>query len=93
MSDPDTLHQSRCAHVNERAMLDPSDAFPTETESRPRAYRVQMIAPDQTVISDTPIFADDDSQAAVIAMRLAVGHVVELWDGLRFIEHFAAREA
>lgn len=37
-----------------------------------------------------PIQADTDEQAGVIARGMVDGHDVELWDGLRLIEHYSA---
>ena len=35
-----------------------------------------------------PISVQDDDEAVERAKAMVDGHAVELWDGLRFIEHF-----
>ena len=69
-----------------------SEEVPLRTDSlsepRPPAYRAIIIAKSGTVINAWRILADTDEQATNQAKALVDGHAVELWDGLRFIEHF-----
>lgn len=45
---------------------------------------------DGAVASVLRIIVDDDAHAMEAAKAMVDGHAVELWDGLRFIEHFPA---
>ncbi len=58
------------------------------SETPPPTYRVILLAGCGTVHGVMPLAADDDEQARHRARRLVDGHAVELWDGLRFIDHF-----
>lgn len=53
-------------------------------------YRVILLAKDGAVVSAARISVDDDESAIEAAQAMVDGHAVELWDGLRFIEHFPA---
>ena len=55
---------------------------------RPPAYRVILLAKTGSVIGMVPISVQDDDEAVERAKAMVDGHAVELWDGLRFIEHF-----
>lgn len=57
-------------------------------ENRPPAYRVLAMSRDETVIADVAVQAADDEEAIAVAKQLATGRVIELWDGLRFVERF-----
>ncbi|MCJ2046815.1 hypothetical protein MKK58_20070 [Methylobacterium sp. J-078] len=57
-------------------------------EPPPTAYRVILLRKDGAVIGAVPLSARDDDFAIAQAKSLVDGHAVELWDGLRFIEHF-----
>jgi hypothetical protein len=57
--------------------------------SPPRAYRVLHLAADGRVLATVPIPAESDLEALTMAETLKGECAVELWDGLRFIEHFA----
>jgi len=57
--------------------------------SPPRAYRVLHLAADGRVLMALPIPAESDLEALTMAETLKGECAVELWDGLRFIEHFA----
>lgn len=58
------------------------------SEQLPPAYRVFLLAKTGAVIGMVPIAVQDDSEAVERAVAMVDGHAVELWDGLRFIEHF-----
>jgi hypothetical protein len=58
------------------------------SEPRPPAYRAIIIAKSGTVVNALRLQAEDDEKACERAKALVNGHAVELWDGLRFIEHF-----
>lgn len=58
------------------------------SEQSPPAYRVFLLAKTGNVIGTIPISVEDDSEAVERAKAMVDGHAVELWDGLRFIEHF-----
>ncbi|MER2265274.1 hypothetical protein [Methylobacterium oxalidis] len=53
-------------------------------------YRAFLIDPDGRVVAIEHLAARDDEAALVLARTLVDGHAVELWDGMRFIEHFDA---
>lgn len=57
----------------------------------PSTYRVLMLAQDGSVVTAMPIPADSDLEALTLAETLRAEFAVELWDGLRFIEHFETR--
>lgn len=57
--------------------------------SQPRAYRVLHLAADGRVLASVPLTAESDLEALTMAETLKGKCAVELWDGLRFIEHFA----
>lgn len=52
-------------------------------------YRVIFPSVDGQAAYTLLIFAADDAGAKRKAKALVDGHGVDLWDGLRFIEHFA----
>ena len=54
----------------------------------PRAYRVLHLAADGRVLATTPVPAESDLEALALAETLKGKCALELWDGLRFIEHF-----
>lgn len=60
---------------------------PGNTRERHR-YRALMLDPSGRILSTTPISANTDDVAVTMAVALVDGHAVELWDGVRFIEHF-----
>jgi hypothetical protein len=66
--------------INPRSLDDPSP---------PRAYRVLHLSADGNVLMALPITAESDLEALTTAETLKRECAVELWDGLRFIEHFA----
>lgn len=53
-------------------------------------YRAMLIDPNGSPVATVPIKASGDDEAMVRAMALVDGHGVDLWDGVRFIEHFPA---
>jgi hypothetical protein len=63
------------------------------TESGERPYRVALIREQGVVASMVQITAPDDDEACKKARALVDGHAVDLWEGLRFVEHFPARHA
>ncbi|GJD97319.1 hypothetical protein [Methylobacterium iners] len=58
------------------------------TESGERAYRAALIGEQGVVASMVQITAIDDDEACKKAKALVDGHAVDLWEGLRFIDHF-----
>ena len=51
-------------------------------------YRARLIDVNGHPISTVPIKASGDEEAIVQAKALVDGYGVDLWDGVRFIEHF-----
>lgn len=54
----------------------------------PPAYRVLVLSPSGRVLLSEPIAAASDTEAAAMVRRRSGTAPVELWDGVRFIEHF-----
>lgn len=52
------------------------------------AYRVFLLASDDSVRDSVPLTAADDAEAMALAAAMVDGQAVELWDGVRFIERF-----
>ncbi|MCE4225263.1 hypothetical protein HCU64_16020 [Methylobacterium sp. C25] len=50
-------------------------------------YRLTALASDGHVLDTIKLNAADDAAALSLARVMAEKHAVELWDGLRFIEH------
>lgn len=59
------------------------------SEPRSPIYRIIILADGGAVHNVMRLDADDDEQAKERAKMIVDGHAVELWDGLRFIDHFA----
>ena len=51
-------------------------------------YQVRFVDQDGRVSFTVLLFAGDDGEAKHKAKEMVDGHGVDLWDGLRFIEHF-----
>ena len=51
-------------------------------------YRAFILDAAGQVLCTAALVAQDDDEAASLAGALVEGCAVELWDGLRFIEHF-----
>ncbi|KAB1071645.1 hypothetical protein [Methylobacterium planeticum] len=64
----------------ERSTILPEDCGPSR-------YRAFVLDADLTVLRIEHLAAQDDDTALDLARRLLSGHAIELWDGLRFIEH------
>lgn len=62
------------------------------SQHRLPVYRVIMLDGSGAVFSMMRLSAADDEQAIARAKTMFDGHAVELWDGLRFIDHFAPVE-
>ena len=56
----------------------------------PSFYRAILIDGDGHTVSMYRIMAAGDDEAVSQAKALVDGHAVDLWDGVRFIEHFPA---
>ncbi len=57
------------------------------------AYRVITLCADGNVLATHPLSASSDEEAAQLASALAADRAIELWDGLRFIEHFEPKKS
>ena len=55
--------------------------------SKPSRYRAFILNADETVLRIEHLPAHDDDMALDLARKLLDGHALELWDGMRFIEH------
>lgn len=58
----------------------------------PLVYRALVLAPDGAVVELHTLSAADDDEAISLAQAMMNGHAVELWAGLRFIEHIDPAE-
>lgn len=56
------------------------------------AYRAITLCPDGNVLATHPLSAGSDEEAAQLASALVEDRAIELWDGLRFIEHFEPKK-
>ncbi|KAB1077103.1 hypothetical protein [Methylobacterium soli] len=54
---------------------------------RPSRYRAFILDADETVLRIEHLPAHDDDAALDLARKLLDGRPIELWDGMRFIEH------
>lgn len=61
-----------------------------ELDGTDPCYRAMLIDVDGCSVATIPIKASGDDEAMVRAMALVDGHGVDLWDGVRFIEHYPA---
>jgi ferritin-like protein len=62
----------------------------TELEGGDPHYRAFLIDLSGCPVQVLPIVAPDDAKAVAQATALVDGRGVDLWDGIRFIEHFPA---
>lgn len=51
-------------------------------------YRVLMLTFEGAIVDNLPLSARNDDEAIGIAKSMVDGHAIELWDGVRFIDHF-----
>jgi hypothetical protein len=63
-------------------------SFPDSTATP--CYRVQFIDLEGNVARTERLQATTDDEALALACTMTDGYAVELWDGLRFVEHFDA---
>jgi len=61
-----------------------------ELDGTDPCYRAMLIDVNGRAVQMLPITAPDDDKAVAQAKALVDGHGVDLWDGVRFIEHFPA---
>lgn len=64
----------------------------TELEGSGPFYRAILVDAEGYTVSMYRIIASDDAEALVQAQVLVDRHGVDLWDGIRFIDHFPAVE-
>jgi len=62
----------------------------TELEGKDPRYRAILVDVNGCPVQVLPLAAADDDKAVVQARALVDGHSIDLWDGIRFIEHFPA---
>lgn len=67
-----------------------SDLPPYRQDDGPPRYRAILLAPSGQIASLINLIAGNDTDALHLAEAMVDGHAVELWDGVRFIEHFPA---
>jgi hypothetical protein len=64
----------------------------TEQEGSGPYYRAILVDAQGYTVTMFRIMASADDEAAARAQVLVDGHGVDLWDGIRFIEHFPAAD-
>ena len=86
---PENADEDWLTATREVAVQDQSKAPQSET-AKPPVYRVMLLDADGRVLSNLPLppSVESDERAKSTAQSMVDGHAVELWDGLRFIEHF-----
>ncbi len=57
----------------------------------PAAYRVLVLSASGRILVSEPISAASDGEAMAQARQRSGAASVELWDGVRFMEHFPPR--
>ena len=62
--------------------------MPAPSETDCTTYRAAFVDQDGRVSFTVLLFAPNDGEAKRKAKTMVDGHGVDLWDGLRFIEHF-----
>lgn len=62
----------------------------TELEGKDHRYRAILVDVNGCPVQVLPLASADDDKAVVQARALVDGHSIDLWDGIRFIEHFPA---
>lgn len=72
-----------------RGLAQPSLAI---TERPKLNYRVFVIAPGGQICTTRRLCSENDDEAAHAAAMISDEYAVDLWDGLRFIEHFELRD-
>jgi len=66
------------------------DVPATGFEDQKPYYRAFLVDPNGHTVSMYRLMASNDDEAVTQAKALVDGHGVDLWDGVRFIEHFPA---
>ncbi|WP_156467603.1 MULTISPECIES: hypothetical protein [unclassified Methylobacterium] len=59
----------------------------TNPEIEP-AYRALVLGKDGSLVGSVRLDSRNDEEACARAKALVDGHAIELWQGVRFIEHF-----
>ena len=78
-------------------MSEPTDAHTTRPDGDGSGrYRAFILDADETVLRMERLCAQDDDAALDLARAMLTGvaldgHAVEIWDGMRFIDHLDAR--
>ncbi|MER2263723.1 hypothetical protein [Methylobacterium oxalidis] len=84
----DRLRASALAlNEGEEMLADTPDDTIQPEGSLPHRYRAFILDADGKVLRLAPVSAQDDEAALRLASAMVDGHSVELWDGMRFIEH------
>lgn len=55
-------------------------------------YRAIILGSSGQITRIVNLTAADDAEALKLSEAMVDGHAVELWDGLRYIEHFPAKD-
>lgn len=72
-------------------MTEDSPTYQDLISMRPTTrYRAFLLGPCGRILREIPITASDDDHALLIVRRWGEGRPIDLWDGLRFIEHLPA---
>lgn len=60
-------------------------------ERKPPSYRALLLTVDGRIAGTKHLSGKTDAEASRAAAAIADEHAVDLWDGLRFVEHFEPR--
>ena len=66
---------------------------PERNASKPLRYRAMVLDADGHVTLNVPLPVHSDDAAKTAALQLAEGSTVEVWEGLRLVEHFERGKA
>ena len=59
-----------------------------DNERGPTSYRAHILTQDGRIAGTKKLVVENDAEALHAVATMAESHAVDLWDGLRFIEHF-----
>lgn len=76
----------------EGQLMSEGHSFQTPASGTPH-YRALLLDSEGNLVRIEDLFASDDDEAIELGRALADGHGVDVWAGVRFLEHFDSRAA